>query len=293
MGFLALLVVASMPVLQFLLVGLVGAFLASGYSNILSPDARRDTNKVNMKNAHDMYFSLSIKLCWFLIQAGCSFIQIVFYVFTPALIFASLAKIVTLHDIISWYVAAYSLEIICANYAEYWADRMNFCFMLLIRWFMPVNIAITFLIGTMLGWLVIKILRPDRHLEGLIIASCSAGTYIVMSILSICIPVNFQFRLGKTVYLLPDLAKSFCQLSLLFCRLGSGFTNTISHHFKLNSDIRNFQNWFKFIIDWSYLHRVLHIYKLEKFDCTLSVKTEREQFFWEKDRDLAPAFIKK
>jgi len=126
---------------------------------------------------------------------------------------------------------------------------MNFCFMLLIRWFMPVNIAITFLIGTMLGWLVIKILRPDRHLEGLIIASCSAGTYIVMSILSICIPVNFQFRLGKTVYLLPDLAKSFCQLSLLFCRLGSGFTNTISHHFKLNSDIRNFQNWFKFIID--------------------------------------------
>ena len=49
MGFLALLVVASMPVLQFLLVGLVGAFLASGYSNILSPDARRDINKVNTK----------------------------------------------------------------------------------------------------------------------------------------------------------------------------------------------------------------------------------------------------
>ncbi|ONK71054.1 uncharacterized protein A4U43_C04F4230 [Asparagus officinalis] len=114
MGLLDLLVVASMPTLQFLLVGLVGVFLASDYCNILTPDARRDTNKI------------------------------IFYVFSPALIFTSLAKTVTLHDIISW-------------------------------WFMPVNIAFTFLIGTILGWAVVKILRPKSHIEGLVMASCSAG----------------------------------------------------------------------------------------------------------------------
>lgn len=61
-----------MPVLQVLLVGLLGAFLASGYINILSANARSDINKI------------------------------VFVVFVPALTFASLAKTVTAKDIISW-----------------------------------------------------------------------------------------------------------------------------------------------------------------------------------------------
>ncbi|XVF16056.1 hypothetical protein REPUB_Repub09cG0208100 [Reevesia pubescens] len=58
--------------------------------------------------------------------------------------FASLAKTVTLQDIISW-------------------------------WFMPVNIGITFLVGGIVGWVLVKILRPKPHLEGLIIATCSSG----------------------------------------------------------------------------------------------------------------------
>ncbi|KAG6701730.1 hypothetical protein I3842_07G001000 [Carya illinoinensis] len=65
-------------------------------------------------------------------------------VFTPSLVFASLSKTVTLQDIISW-------------------------------WFMPVNIALTFLFGGILGWVVVKILKPKPHLEGLIIATCSSG----------------------------------------------------------------------------------------------------------------------
>ncbi|XP_020084288.1 protein PIN-LIKES 5-like isoform X2 [Ananas comosus] len=69
---------------------------------------------------------------------------ILFAVFGPALVFASLAKTVTLEEIISW-------------------------------WFMPVNIGITFLIGGILGWIVVKILRPEKYLEKIIIASCSAG----------------------------------------------------------------------------------------------------------------------
>ncbi|KAF2312516.1 hypothetical protein GH714_034952 [Hevea brasiliensis] len=70
--------------------------------------------------------------------------KIVFMVFTPSLMFSCLAKTVTLQDIISW-------------------------------WFMPVNIGITFLIGGILGWIVVKILKPQPHLEGLVIATCSTG----------------------------------------------------------------------------------------------------------------------
>lgn len=109
-----MLLVASMPIIQVLLIGVIGAFLASGYSKVLTASARRDMNKV------------------------------VFTVFTPALIFASLAKTVTLSDVISW-------------------------------WFMPVNIAITFLVGSSLGWIACKILKPPQHFRGLIIAFCSSG----------------------------------------------------------------------------------------------------------------------
>ncbi|XP_047049895.1 protein PIN-LIKES 7-like [Lolium rigidum] len=114
MGFLSMLLVASMPIIQVLLIGVIGAFLASGYSKVLTASARRDMNKV------------------------------VFTVFTPSLIFASLAKTVTLSDVISW-------------------------------WFMPVNIAITFLLGSALGWIACKILKPPPHFRGLIIAFCSSG----------------------------------------------------------------------------------------------------------------------
>lgn len=114
MGFFSLLIVASMPVLEFLLIGSLGAFLASGYINIFTASARRDMNKI------------------------------VFTTFTPSLIFISLAKTVTFEELVSW-------------------------------WFMPFNIAITFLIGGWLGWIVVKIMRPPSYLEGLVVANCSAG----------------------------------------------------------------------------------------------------------------------
>lgn len=114
MGVLSLFLLAFEPIIQVLLIGLLGAYLASSYSNILTTSARKDLNKI------------------------------VFSVFTPALMFASLAKTVTLEDIISW-------------------------------WFMPVNIGITFLIGGILGWVVVKILRTPPYLNGLVIAACSSG----------------------------------------------------------------------------------------------------------------------
>jgi hypothetical protein len=47
MGFFSLFLVASMPIVQVLLIGVVGAYLASGYSNVLTTSARRDMNKVS------------------------------------------------------------------------------------------------------------------------------------------------------------------------------------------------------------------------------------------------------
>lgn len=103
-----------MPIVQVLLISVLGALMATQYWNLLTADARRSLNKM------------------------------VFTVFTPSLMFASLAKTVTLEEIISW-------------------------------WFMPVNVAMTFLIGGILGWIVVKLLRPKPHLEGLVIATCASG----------------------------------------------------------------------------------------------------------------------
>ncbi|EOA35463.1 hypothetical protein CARUB_v10020672mg [Capsella rubella] len=42
-------------------------------------------------------------------------------------------------------------------------------------WFMPVNVLFTFMIGSLLGWIVVVITKPPRHLRGLIVGSCAAG----------------------------------------------------------------------------------------------------------------------
>ncbi|XP_023767408.1 protein PIN-LIKES 3 isoform X3 [Lactuca sativa] len=42
-------------------------------------------------------------------------------------------------------------------------------------WFMPVNILITFIIGSALGWLLLIITKPPKHLKGLILGACAAG----------------------------------------------------------------------------------------------------------------------
>jgi hypothetical protein len=59
---------------------------------------------------------------------------------------------------------------------------------LFFRWFMPVNIGITFIIGGTLGWIACNILKPPQHFRGLIMAFCSAG-----SVSSVEIHVPFLF----------------------------------------------------------------------------------------------------
>lgn len=114
MGFWSLFEVASMPIVQVLIVSSLGALMATNYLNLLPADARNSLNKI------------------------------VFMVFTPCLMFASLAETVTFKDLVAW-------------------------------WFMPINVGLTFLFGGILGWIAVKLLKPKPHLEGLIIATCASG----------------------------------------------------------------------------------------------------------------------
>ncbi|GAU28084.1 hypothetical protein TSUD_223250 [Trifolium subterraneum] len=70
--------------------------------------------------------------------------HLVHYVFNPALIGGSLAETVTFENVV-------------------------------LLWFMPVNILVTFLLGSVLGWILIKLTRPPKNIEGLIVGVCSAG----------------------------------------------------------------------------------------------------------------------
>lgn len=51
---------------------------------------------------------------------------------------------------------------------------------------MPFNILITFIVGSLFGWIVIQLTKPPPHLRGLILGCCSAGN--LGNILLIIIP---------------------------------------------------------------------------------------------------------
>lgn len=70
--------------------------------------------------------------------------SLVFYVFGPALIVSNLADTVTLESLAT-------------------------------LWFMPVNILLTLILGSLLGWILMKITNTPSNLKGLIMGCCSAG----------------------------------------------------------------------------------------------------------------------
>lgn len=70
--------------------------------------------------------------------------KLVFYVYNPALVFSNLAQTLTLDSI-------------------------------LLLWFMPCNILLTFILGSALGYVLTKLTKAPTHLKGLIIGSCAAG----------------------------------------------------------------------------------------------------------------------
>ncbi|XP_027336088.1 protein PIN-LIKES 1-like isoform X1 [Abrus precatorius] len=69
---------------------------------------------------------------------------IIYFVFSPTLVCSSLAETITLRSVI----------VLC---------------------FMPVNILLTFVVGTVLGLLLVKVTRVPHHLHGLVLGCCAAG----------------------------------------------------------------------------------------------------------------------
>lgn len=45
---------------------------------------------------------------------------------------------------------------------------------------MPINVLLTFIIGSFLGWIVIKITKPPLHLRGIIVGCCAAGNFNII-----------------------------------------------------------------------------------------------------------------
>ncbi|KAK3410588.1 hypothetical protein EUGRSUZ_J02550 [Eucalyptus grandis] len=133
MGFRSLFGVASMLVLQVLIICVMGAFMATGRCNLLPADTRKVLNKCSSPSR-------------------------------PSPIFTSLTKTVTLQDIISW-------------------------------WFMPIDVGISFFAGGVLGLLLVKVLKPLTHLEGLIIATCSTGNLGNLPLI-IVLAASFPMALG-------------------------------------------------------------------------------------------------
>ncbi|XP_039024706.1 protein PIN-LIKES 3-like isoform X2 [Hibiscus syriacus] len=77
-------------------------------------------------------------------QASNYMNKIVFYLLNPCLLVSNLAKAITYKSLVT-------------------------------LWFMPLNVLLTFLIGSALGWILIKITKTPKHLRGTLIGCCSTG----------------------------------------------------------------------------------------------------------------------
>ncbi|KAH1037071.1 hypothetical protein AAZX31_20G188100 [Glycine max] len=80
---------------------------------------------------------------------------IVYFVFTPALAFSILTKTITFRSLI-------------------------------MVWFMPLNVLLTYIIGAALGWLFLKITKEPSDMQGLVLGCCAAGN--VGNLLLIIVP---------------------------------------------------------------------------------------------------------
>ncbi|XP_057425312.1 protein PIN-LIKES 3-like [Lotus japonicus] len=97
---------------------------------------------------------------------------IVYFVFSPALVCSNLAKSITFKSMLS-------------------------------LWFMPLNILLTFVIGTALGWLLVKITRAPHDMQGLVLGCCSAGnlgSLVFIIVLAVCKERNSPFGAGDVCY---------------------------------------------------------------------------------------------
>ncbi|RVW29553.1 Protein PIN-likeS 1 [Vitis vinifera] len=176
MGFWSLFVTALMPILKVLVVTGIGLFIALERIDLLGPTARHHLNTFwgrsslyggRILDDEEKKGAVSSVAqdgdddpVWWLMNQSLSsgpfpdedlkmksmhlHTLLVFYIFYPALVASNLADTVTASSLAT-------------------------------MWFMPVNILLTFIIGSALGWILIKITRPPQHLHALILGCCSAG----------------------------------------------------------------------------------------------------------------------
>ncbi|XVF75687.1 hypothetical protein PTKIN_Ptkin13bG0206600 [Pterospermum kingtungense] len=107
--------------------------------------------------------------------------EIVFYLFCPALIFSNLAETITFQSLVA-------------------------------LWFMPVNIFLTFIIGSLLAWILIKITKTPEHVRGIVVGCCSAGNLgnlVLIIVPAVCNESNNPFGESCSTY-----AEAYASLSM-------------------------------------------------------------------------------
>ncbi|XP_057251929.1 protein PIN-LIKES 1 isoform X5 [Beta vulgaris subsp. vulgaris] len=109
--------------------------------------------------------------------------KVLFYVFNPSLVAGNLVKTVTFESFIT-------------------------------LWFMPVNILMTFIIGSVLGCIIVKAAGVRNNLKGLVIGACSAGNLggmLIILVPAMCKEKGNPF--GET-HVCETYALSYASLSL-------------------------------------------------------------------------------
>ncbi|KAL5818890.1 hypothetical protein ACOSQ4_022732 [Xanthoceras sorbifolium] len=142
--------------------------------------------------------------------------NVIFYVFSPALVGSTVAKTITFKTVV-------------------------------LLWFMPFNILVTHIIGSLLGWILIKITRAPQHLKGLILGCCAAGNlgYLPLIIIpAVCKEKGSPFgapdfcdKYGMTYASLSMALGAFFLWSYVYniVRISSNKVNTDEPKSKMNS----------------------------------------------------------
>ncbi|GLT82490.1 hypothetical protein SLE2022_008560 [Rubroshorea leprosula] len=157
--------------------------------------------------------------------------NIVFYVLGPAILVSNLAETITFQSLVS-------------------------------LWFMPVNILLTFIIGSALAWLLIKITRTPPHLQGLVIGCCSAGNLgnlLLIIIPAVCEESNSSF--GDSFDCRAD-GEAYASLSMA---VGA-------------------------IYIWSYVYNIMRVYAVKKTDTHVNDSTVSINIYGEASETFSESF---
>lgn len=170
MGFWSLFEVAAMPIVEVLLICTLGALMATDRFHLLHNDARKSLNKVLLYliKAYPIYCPVLLSFSW-----CCSYHvpDCVYFVHSFAYVCFTGQNCHTWGNHILVGASLHLFSFVCN-------DKTSLCqswISVNLRWFMPVNIGLTFLFGGILGWVLVKVLKPEPYLEGLVISVTSAG----------------------------------------------------------------------------------------------------------------------